>query len=116
MHGKLFFAPNTKDKLAWTYYKEQLMGIVGYHKEEVGNRIYIEHMNAYGFHKESATLAVSGTTCLPPVSSFAKRGECSIGKVLEVYWHLSEPGDHYLCQILAGMDPKKASFGDLPPR
>ena len=38
-----------------------------------------------------------------------------MGKVLDVYWHFSEPGDHYLGRILAGMDPKKASFGDLPP-
>ena len=38
-----------------------------------------------------------------------------MGKVLDVYWHFSEPGDHYLGRILAGMDPKMASFGDLPP-
>ena len=38
-----------------------------------------------------------------------------MGKVLDVYWHFSEPGDHYLGRILAGMDPKKASFGNLPP-
>ena len=38
-----------------------------------------------------------------------------MGKVLDVYWHLSEPGDHYLGRILADMDHKKVSFGDPPP-
>ena len=38
-----------------------------------------------------------------------------MGKVLDVYWYFSEPGNHYLGRILAGMDPKKASFGALPP-
>ena len=91
------------------------MGLVGLHKEEVSNHIRIEHMNAYGLRKGSATLAVSGTTSPPPVTSIARRREWSMGKVLDVYWHFSEPGDHYLGRILAGMDPKKASFGDLPP-
>ena len=72
------------------------MGIVGYHKEEVGNHIRIEHMNAYGSHKRSATLAVSGTTCPPPVSLVSRKREWSMGKVLDVYWHSLEPGDHYL--------------------
>ena len=38
-----------------------------------------------------------------------------MGKVLDVYWHFSKPGDHYLGRILAGMDPKKPAFGELPP-
>lgn len=114
-HEKLFLAPNAKEKSAGTRYQEQLMGIVRIHTEEVANHIRIEHMNAYGLRKGSATLAVSGTTSPPPVSSIARRGEWSMGKVLDVYWHFSEPGDHYLGRILAGMDPKKASFGGLPP-
>ena len=36
-------------------------------------------------------------------------------KVLDVYWNLSEPDDHYLGKILAGMDPKQSYFEDLPP-
>lgn len=32
-----------------------------------------------------------------------------------IYWQFSEPGDHYLGKILTGLDPKNASFGDLPP-
>jgi hypothetical protein len=42
-------------------------------------------------------------------------GEWSMGSVLDVYWHFSEPGDHYLGRILAGLDPKKSSFANLPP-
>ena len=75
MHEKLFLAPNAKEKSAGTRYQEQLMGIVGIHKEEVGNHIRIENMNAYGYRKGSATLVISGTTCPPPVSSVARRGE-----------------------------------------
>ena len=71
-------------------------------------------MNAYGFCKGSATFAVSRTTYPLRVSSVARRGERSMGKVLDVYWHFSELDDHYLGQISAGMDPKKVSFGDLP--
>ena len=84
-HEKLFLAPNAKEKSAGTRYQEQLMGIVGLHKEEVGNHIRIEHMNAFGFCKGSATLAVPRTTCPPPVSLVARRGEWSMGKVLNVY-------------------------------
>ena len=72
-------------------------------------------MNAYGLRKGSATMAVSGTTSPPPILSIARRGEWSIGKVFDVYWHFSEPGDHYLGRILAGLDPTNASFGNLPP-
>ena len=59
--------------------------------------------------------AFSGTTCPPPVSSIASRGEWSMGKILDLYWHFSEPGDTYLGRILAGMDPNEERFGSLPP-
>ena len=74
MHEKLFLAPKAKEKTAGTRYQEQLMGIVRIHKEEVANHIRIEHMNAYGSSKGSATLAVSGTTYPPHVSSVVRRG------------------------------------------
>ena len=38
-----------------------------------------------------------------------------MGKVLDVYWHFSEPGDHYLGRILSGLDPTKPEFDCLPP-
>jgi hypothetical protein len=38
-----------------------------------------------------------------------------MGKVLDVYWHFSEPGDQYLGRILAGLEPNSAQFAVLPP-
>jgi hypothetical protein len=38
-----------------------------------------------------------------------------MGKVLDLYWHFSEPGDTYLGRILAGLDPNDKTFGTLPP-
>ena len=35
--------------------------------------------------------------------------------MLDVYWHFSEPGDHYLGRVLAGLDPNEPEFGVLPP-
>jgi hypothetical protein len=38
-----------------------------------------------------------------------------MGAVLDVYWHFSSTGDHYLRRILAGLDPNTPQFGILPP-
>ena len=38
-----------------------------------------------------------------------------MGKVLDVYWHFSEPGYTFLGHIIAGYHPNKNSFRDLPP-
>jgi hypothetical protein len=84
------------------------MGLVEANVEAVIHHIQISYMNAYGIRKGSATLAASGTTYPPPIPSIARRGEWSMGSVLDVYWHFSEPGDHYLGRILAGLDPKKS--------
>ena len=73
------------------------------------------HDAVYGIRKGSATYATTGTTCPPPIPSIAQRGEWSMGKVLDVYWHFSEPGDTYLGRILAGFDPNSSNFGALPP-
>ena len=45
----------------------------------------------------------------------AKRGDWSVGKVLDVYWHFCEPGDTFLGRSLAGMDPNSERFDILPP-
>ena len=68
-------------------------------------------MNAYCLRKRSATLSVSGTATLPPISSITERGEWLMAKVLDVYWNFSEPGDHYLDRILTVMNPKKDLLG-----
>jgi len=49
------------------------------------------------------------------VSSIAARGEWSLGKVLDVYWHFSEPGDTYLGRVLAFLCPNSLDFAILPP-
>jgi hypothetical protein len=112
---KLFLSSTAKDGTAACRYQEQLMGLVEANMDSVVHHIRISHMNAYGIRKGSATLATSGTTCPPPIPSIARRGEWSMGTVLDVYWHFSEPGDHYLGRILAGLDPKKSTFSSLPP-
>jgi hypothetical protein len=91
------------------------MGLIEANMDAVIHHIQIFHMNTYGIRKGSATLAASGTTCPPPIPSIARRGEWSMGSVLDVYWPFSEPGVYYLGRILAGLDPKKSSFETLPP-
>jgi hypothetical protein len=112
---KLFLSPTAQEGSAACRYQEQLMGLVEANMDAVIHHIRISHMNAYGIRKGSATLAASGTTCPPPIPSIARRGEWSMGSVLDVYWHFAEPGDHYLGRILAGLDPKKSSFASLAP-
>ena len=38
-----------------------------------------------------------------------------MGAVLDVYWHFSESGDHFLGRVLVGLDPSKLEFATLPP-
>jgi len=38
-----------------------------------------------------------------------------MGAVLDVYCHFSKPGNHFLGQVLAGLDPNKSEFATLPP-
>jgi hypothetical protein len=96
-------------------YCSQLTELFKEFKEELVQFIRTDHANTHGIRKGSATKASSGTTCPPPVSSIASRGEWSMGKVLDLYWHFAEPGDTYLGRILAGLDPNEESFGSLPP-
>ena len=112
---RFFLKPGVKFGTASGRYQDQLLGLIKEKKDQVKNHIRLDHMNAYGLRKGSATLATSGTTCPPPIASIARRGEWSMGAVLDVYWHFSEPGDHYLGRILACLDPTKPSFGTLPP-
>ena len=73
------------------------------------------HANSHGLRKGSATAVTSGTTLPPPTSSIAARGEWSLGRILDIYWHFSEPGDHYLGRCLAGLDANSEDFAILPP-
>ena len=82
---------------------------------QVKQYIRENHFKAHGLHKGSASYASSGTTCAPSIPSICNRGEWSMGKVLDVYWHFCNEGDHYLGRVLCGLDPNTDGFSSLPP-
>ena len=90
------------------------MSLVKTREDEVNKYVRPGHMNAYGFRKGSATLASTGTTVAPPLPSILRRGEWSMGAVLDVYLHFPQAGDCYLGRILAGLDPNDEKFATLP--
>ena len=92
----LFLNKSAKPGTASTRYCEQLEGIVRLHQEEIQNHMEFDRFNPYGIRKGAATHAVSGTTMPPSIPSIARRGEWSIGAVLDVYWHFNSVGDQYL--------------------
>lgn len=96
-------------------YCTQLRELFTKYKEQLKQYIRVDHANTHGVRKGGATKASSGTTAPPPVSSIAARGEWSLGRILDLYWHFAEPGDAYLGRILAGLDPNSEEFGALPP-
>ena len=72
--------------------------------------VRLNHDAMHSMQKGSATHTTTGTTYPPPTPSVAHCREWSIGKVLDVYWHFSEPGDTCLGRMLAGYDPNNSSF------
>jgi hypothetical protein len=111
----LFQEDENEDNAASQRYCSQLTELFKAFRSELVQFIRADHANTHGIRKGSATQASSGTTCPPPVSSIASRGEWSMGKILDLYWHFAEPGDTYLGRILAGLDPNEERFGSLPP-
>ena len=105
---------DAKKKAATNNYCSQLKELLNRKREIVVGFIRLAHANAHGWRKGSATHATSGTTAPPPIPSVARRGEWSLGKVLDVYWHCAEPGDHYLGRVVSGLDPLSKDFGVLP--
>lgn len=112
---RLFLKAGTKVGAAAQKYQEQVMGLVRGHQEVITPHMKFDKLNPYGLRKGAATYAVSGTTAAPSVPSIARRGEWSIGSVLDCYWHFGSVGDQYLGRILAGFNPNKQDFGTLPP-
>ena len=106
---------NEKERVASNSYCSQLKQLINKKRETVASFIRLAHANAHGWRKGGATHATSGTTCPPPIPSVARRGEWSMGKVLDVYWHCAEPGDNYLGRIMAGLNSLLPSFKVLPP-
>ena len=87
--------------------KEHLNTVLQYVRER--------HASCHGIRKGGATHVTTGTTVPPPIPSIAGRGEWSMGKVLDVYWHFAEPGDNYLGRCIVGIDPSDPKFASLPP-
>ena len=74
-----------------------------------------DHANAHGTRKGGSIHATSGTTCPPPITLVAHRGEWSLGKVLDIYWRWAEAGDQYLGRVIVGLDPNSPDFCIMPP-
>jgi len=51
---------------------------------------------------------------LHPHLSHPLQLEVTLGHVLDLYWHFSEPGDVYLGRVLAFLQPNSPSFATLP--
>ena len=112
---RLFLKKGTKEGAGSVKYHEQVVGLVQGKEDNIATHMKFEKLNPYGLRKGAATHAVSGTTAAPSIPSIARRGEWSIGSVLDVYWHFGSVGDHYLGRILCGLDPNNTNFAILPP-
>jgi hypothetical protein len=113
--GNLFQAKNSKDGTASSRYCNQLAELFCTYKDLLTNYIRSDHCNGHGIRKGAGTFAMCGTTCPASISAVAKRGDWSLGKILDIYWHFAEAGDAFLGRSLAGMDPNSETFGVLPP-
>ena len=96
-------------------YCAQLGALITQFWDVVKTYLRPKHANTHGIRKGVATFVSAATTCPPPVSSIKARGEWSLGRVLDLYWHFAEPGDHYLGRCIAGLDPDSEDFATLPP-
>jgi hypothetical protein len=110
-----FFQSDGQNTAASRRYCGQLAELFKGNGENLRSYIRADHANSHGIRKGSATKVTSGTTLPPPTSSIAARGEWSLGRVLDIYWHFAEPGYHYLGRCLAGLDPNSEDFAVLPP-
>lgn len=93
--------------------RTQSVGLVRGNENLIVPHMKVAKLNPYGLRKRVATHAVSGTTAAPSIPSIARRGEWSIGSVLDVYWHFGSVGDHYLGRLLCGLDPNDPNFAVL---
>ena len=112
---KLWLRGTEKFGSAAHRYCTQLSQLLQSHISTLSTFVRPSHANPHGFRKGSATYANSGTTMSACLSAIATRGEWSLGKVLDIYWHFAEPGDTYLGRLIAGFNPNKAQFGSAPP-
>jgi hypothetical protein len=111
----LFLKRGVKFGTASSKYCEHLDAVVEPHSEEVSNHMEQTRFNAYGLRKGSSTYAIAGTTEPPSLVSIARRGEWSVGNVLDCYWHFGSVQDQYLGRVLCGLDSNSIEFDTLPP-
>lgn len=83
----MFLRKGTKEGAGSTKYHEQVLSLVKGREQTIMMYMKVDKVNPYGLRKGAATHAVSGTTATPSIPSIARRGEWSIGSVLDVYWH-----------------------------
>ena len=112
---RLFLKKGTKEGAGSSKYHEQVVGLIRGKEDSIATHMKFEKLNPYGLRKGAAIHAVSGSTAALSIPSIARRGEWSIGSVLDVYWHFGSVGDHYLGRILCGLDPNNTNFAILPP-
>ena len=84
-------------------------------KDVLPQFIQPDHASPHGTRKGSAMEATAGSTCPPPMSSIARRGEWSMGKVYDIYLMFMEAGDRYLGRILAVFNSCTSNFSAIPP-
>lgn len=110
-----FLNANTQSDAASQRFCSQLNEILRQHYDILGQYIRPNHANTHSIRKGSGTYSQSGTTCPPPATATAGRGEWSLGRVFDLYLHLADPADAYLGRILVGLDPNNENFATLPP-
>ena len=110
----IFINPGSKPGSASSSYCDSIRKWAVAQKNRIMEFIRLDHTNAHGIRKGSATEAMANTaeTSLPSVFH---RGEWSLGVVLDIYWKFAQRGDQLLGRILAGLDPDSADFDVLPP-
>lgn len=111
----LFKKSDTEDKAGSNGYCSQLSELFASNSVALSCFIRAGHANAHGFRKGSSTHAASGTTLSPSITSIAKRGDWSLGKILDIYWKFAEAGDQFLGRVLALFCPNSEGFDALPP-
>jgi hypothetical protein len=82
-----------KDGSAAPTYCSQLSILILKYIELVNANARPDHSNTHGIRKGASLFATSGTTCPPPMSSVAKRGEWTLGQAFDLYFvSFAEPG------------------------